>query len=95
MKALSSNELSNLSKVACAFTLILTICALILKLLGVHQKFNIFSFCIIGFLFLISLFSKKDGSESSTFLLATLLVGDSSYLISLFFLLGRDFVSKL
>ena len=95
MSMLSLDEIAVIRKVITGLTLILTICSVSLKLVGIYPRFNIACFFVLGLFFFLAIIRKKESNDSDNFFLATLIVGDATYILSLFFLLGRSFIDKL
>lgn len=96
MKNIFLEEQTNLSKAIIWLTFIMLICAVVMRMFGIYLKLNIYASVILGIFCLLSLFAKKEeNNHSSNFFLATLIVGDTMYLLSLFFLLGRTFIKYL
>lgn len=90
---LSLNKHYNIKQVVVWITLILLISAVTMKILGLHPKFNLAASLILGIFSLLSFFQKKANNTNDNLLFAALIVGDAAYLISLFFLIGRNFIS--
>ncbi|PWJ09669.1 hypothetical protein SAMN02910325_03441 [Ruminococcus flavefaciens] len=94
MRELSLTEITNIRKVLTCLTVILSICAISMRFFGIYPKFNTISFVLLGVFSILCFAQKKDNNYSNNFFLASLIVGDAAYLLSLFFLLGRSFISK-
>lgn len=93
MKMLSSVNYSDVGRAVCLLTYILAVCAVALKFLGVFPKLNMDYAFLLGLFTFLSFFIKRDSSDSANLFIATLIVGDASYILSLAFLLGRAFIA--
>lgn len=96
LKEMTFEEQNILHKVIIGLTFILFLCAAVMSWFGVYADFNSGAADLLGMFCLVSLCFKKDVKKDiRTVFLATLLVGDAMYVLSLFFLLGRTFMQNL
>lgn len=96
MKNIFLEEQPNLNKVIIGLTFILLFCAIVMRAFGIYPRLNIGASFTLGIFCFLSFFIKKNvNSDSYNLFLATLIVGDAMYLLSLFFLLGRTFIKYL
>ncbi len=87
--------LNNFKRAITWLTIILTLCAAAMRVLGVYSGFNTISAAVLGlFCFLAYFKDNKIGSSDNIFT-ATLFIGDMLYVGSLSFLLGRSFIAGL
>jgi hypothetical protein len=93
MKNFSIIDIPLLSKCILILTVVLFVSSLILRILGIYKKITTLSTITLGlFSFFTICLIKKTKSE---LFISTLLVGDCTYLLSLFFMIGRTLMKSI
>ena len=95
-KPLTFKEQSNINKVLLWLNFILLICALVMKWFGIYADFNSGAAIVLAMGCIGDLsFDSMKKRDLRTVYLATSIIVDATYVLLLFFLLGRTFMQNL
>ena len=95
-KELTFEEQSNIGKVVLGLDFILFLCAFVMKLFGVYAGFNSGAAIVLAMGCIGDLsFDSMKKRDLRTVYLATSIIVDATYVLLLFFLLGRAFMQNL
>lgn len=85
--------INNFKRAITWLTIILTLFAASMGVLGVYSGFNTISAAVLGLFCFLAYFKDKKSGSSDKIFTATLFIGDMLYVGALSFLLGRSFTA--